>query len=152
MFDLLVLVLLDLPNFIISLVIIIFLVFCTSYTNILINNKEHRNIFKRNNFMILFNDSYNKIIGYIILLLILDLSHIVFGKFEYDGFNLFFISIPPNHKLYDIYITAFTILFFKELLMTLKNITKLGIHIDMIVRTAENINKRFDNELNNKFK
>ena len=122
----------DIPNFFISVILIIFVVLCTSYTHILIYNKNHYK-----DFQLLFKISFTKIVGYVILLVLLNVTHIVIGNYEYNGVNLFFINIPANHKFYNIYMTAFTILFFKEVLLTLKNINKkVRLKPDFLINTA----------------
>lgn len=147
MYDYLFLIFEDLPNFIISLIIIIILSLCTTYSHILSIATEHKCLFKKKNLKIIYDASYNKIAGYIMLLLILDLSHVVIGHFEFNGFHLLFIDIPANHGFYDIYITAFTMLFFKEVLLTLKNISKLGIDLNSIINLLERTSKKLDDQV-----
>ena len=137
----------DIPNFLLSILIIIFVVLCTSYTYILIHNKKHYKDFK-----LLYTISFNKIIGYIILLMLLNITHIVIGNYEYNGISLFFIVIPANHGFYNIYMTAFTILFFREMLLTLKNINKLGINLNSIIDLAEKLDKKLDKSFNETIK
>lgn len=137
----------DIPNFLISIIIIIYVVLCTSYTHILIYDKIHYK-----NFKLLYTASFNKVIGYIILLTLLNLTHVVIGNYEYNGLNLFFITIPANHGFYNIYITTFTVLFFREVLLTLKNINKLGINLNSVINFAEKLDKKFDKSLEEQIK
>ena len=132
----------DLPNFFVSIVIIAFVVFCTSYTHILIYNKKHSR-----NICLLWEISFNKIIGYIILLILLDLSHVVIGNYEYNGIDILFIHLPANHAFYNIYVSAFSLLFFREVLLTLKNINKMGINLNSIINIAEKLDKKIDSKL-----
>lgn len=152
MYDYLMLVLDDIPNFMISISIIIILVLCTSYTGILSIDDKYRNVFTKKGFNALYNASYNKAIGYVTLLLMLDLSHVVIGHFEYNGFHLLFIDIPAHHKFYDIYITTFTVLFFKEFIPVLKNINKLGINLSGVIELADKLEKKFNKSLEDSVK
>ena len=134
----------DLPNLIISVIIITFVVFCTSYTAFLSLNKNN---IVNNCFKLIYKNSYNKIVGYVILLIILDLTHVVIGNYEFNGIDFNLIHIPANHNFYNIYMMAFTILFFKETILTLKNINKLGINLNSIIEIANKIDKKLDKSI-----
>ena len=46
--------------------------------------------------------------------------------------------------------TAFTVLFFREVLLTLKNINKLGINLNSFINFADKLDKKLDKTLNKK--
>ena len=129
----------DVPNFVISVAIITMMVLFTAYTELLGDNHVTFNDIK-----IVVKASYRKIVGYIILLVILDLTHVVVGKYEIEGIDLFFFHLPPRPEVYNIYTTAFAILFFKEAIVTIKNIGKLGIDLAAVTKRLDKINAKLD--------
>lgn len=143
MIQCLLMVLKDLPNFILSLIIISLLVIATSYTQILANGA------KRAKIKDIYNISYNKLVGYIILLTVLNLSHVVIGGFELSGIEIGFIQLDPRSEFYNIYITVFIILFFKECILLLKNINKFGIDLNAFIKLADKLDKKIDSSVEN---
>jgi len=76
----------------------------------------------------------------------------VVGNYEYNGVDILFIHLPAHHALYDIYVDAFSFLFFREVLLTLKNINKLGINLNSIINLADKLDKKIDNSIESKLK